>query len=229
MPLDVLPETVTEIDNPREAIQPRAPTLDLTHAKRLSDYTSEWVFFNHLALVNLGGLDTDLIAEWLTLQASNGSEVIRFDLGWPLFKTLCAGPLATCADADRILLAVNVEAWPSLRDYIRAVSLRSRPRQFFGRATTQELEIVDPLALKRPGSQPLPRMRIACFGLDCNQGQVIFASGPDHSLPVRVHWQPPTLETQRLAHAMLAHHDKPFTAIELPVDYPTTFQNPLQD
>ncbi len=191
----------------------------------LGDYAQDYAFFAHAAFYTYGGLDVDVLEQFVLEHPGDPAvSVYRFDM--PIFSGLSRHP--ACAAWDYALGIVPRVFWPSLYDFLRAVSIVDRTRGTYAVATVHELEIPDPLVFRRATlPSPVPAVKVTAFGLDGNRFRVEFLS--------RCAWPggatqvvrlPPDPKTIKLADAILSHDPTPYRAIESEVRLESDFRPP---
>jgi hypothetical protein len=194
----------------------------LRAARSLGEMAADWQFFTIGCLYSYGGLDGDIIAEFTQTHADPDCSVMKLNATRPLFDGICPPGWKAAAAArqlDNELLAVPREYWDELRGQLVGTAMVDRRRGRFARATVQDLEIVDPMAVDNAivATPRPPTLTIAAFGVDGTHHHVGFVprvAGPyDRAAVIKLPIRP---ETIRVGLALLAGDAAPLAATLTP-------------
>lgn len=204
-------EGITPVERARDVERACSEQFCATHA--LADLAADWAFCSVGCLYTYGGLDHDIVAEFVATHPDPDCLVRKLTLPRPAFHGILRLGYRGKEPFDHQLLAVPLEFWDGLKEHVAGAGMLDRRRKRYAQVTVQELPIVDQLALGRALVPPavVPTVAITAFGVDGTHHHVVF--WPDHTRPdsvARVTHLPTRDVTRALAEAILAGHPTPF-------------------
>jgi len=193
--------------------------MQISQATSLGSLVEEYAFFTHALLFTHGKWERDPVLDYVMQQRH--CEVHRVMTNMPIFSGLeHRKPNGeVIPDWNHILLACHKDHWNGLRDYMMQVGGFDRLTGYFYRMLVQVIPVIDAVAMDRmvslPGQRPM--IYIMTFGLDGNKGQVYFKPALNPPIDqVTVGRKPASIETTKLAKAVMEGNRQPFSAIEQP-------------
>lgn len=178
----------------------------------LRSLQEQFVFYTPALLYLYGGFDNAILLDFM--------EQYKFKCVFHYFhsQTRLFQVLDTPGDSqwNHCLFAVEVVHWLPFREFMQSVVLANRSRGHVICVGSQELEIVDPLAIagKVVLPEPLPLATVVAFGVNGNKGAVAFGPGT-HPLtdPPKVAFHEPQQEAVVYSEALLSGAN-PHDAVE---------------
>lgn len=153
---------------------PGSATVSRAARHTLRDLTRDFVLFTPALINTHGHFDRDPVQEFQRLHPSANLDdaVFCLDSDWPLFQGIGQGLLVGApVNWDHRIYGVTKARWPLCRDFITAIGIVSRKRQFYARIAWHDLVIVDPLALHQAQAvlADIPVVQVVAFAVSSNR------------------------------------------------------------
>jgi len=198
---------------------PGTHALRVGAASSLRSLSGDYAFFNHACFFTWGGLDIDPVGDFLTRHPDRDCTVFHVE-----FRTPVLGGIAkpgrlyqAAAPYEYRLYGIPRPYWPNLKAELSAVSMVDRRLRRYHRAVTQDLTIVDPLALDRLAVLPAtpPLVDVTLFGVDGTHHHALWRLVTSGAYPrAVVQHQTLSADSRRIADAILAGHSRPLHATQ---------------
>jgi hypothetical protein len=173
------PEGITPAERARLLGQHCRDQLRLIGSLR--EMAVDWAFCTVGCLYTYGGLDYDVVAEFVATHPDLDCSAMPVTLPRPVFRGIRRPGWRGDEPLDNTLLAVPLEYWDAFRDHVSGVGMVDRRRGRYAQATVQEIEVVDQIALDRAIVLPevIPTAPVTAFGVDGTHHHIAFVPRTD--------------------------------------------------
>lgn len=208
-------EGVTPTERAKEVRRYCSERFRAAHA--LADMVADWAFCSVGCLYTYGGLDYDIVAEFVRTHPDLDCLVHQLTLPRPVFHGISRLGYRGREPFDHILLAVPREFWDGFHTHVFEAGMLDRRRGRYAQVTTQEVPVVDQVAVDRAIVAPagVPTVPVTAFGIDGTHHHVVFLSRVDRPDDTALVTHLPVRDvTRKVAAAILAGHPNPHSVNE---------------